>query len=86
MHNALFCSDVSQAMRLSIVTITTVCYVDIYPAPGAAKPTIAIRAVSGTMRMAIPLDSIGSCFSDVWKRRDRILRAQILHNRFVQHG
>merc|ERR550525_795827 len=61
---------------LTIVSMTTLGYGDMYPTADAGRVCIGLCVVSATVFMAIPIGIIGNAFNDVWKNRDRILLMQ----------
>lgn len=78
--------SIPQAMYLTIVTIATVGYGDVYPITVGGKITACILILSGVMYMAMPLAIVGSNFVQAWNDRDRTLLAHRVSDQLVQFG
>jgi len=78
--------SLSQALWLTMVSMTTVGYGDVAPVSAEGKFAVASLVVASALYMAVPLGIIGNCFSEVWQNRERILLLHVLRTRFEQWG
>lgn len=78
--------DLSHAMWLTVVSMTTVGYGDITPVTWLGRATVGVLVTWSMMYMAIPLGILGSCFSQVWHDRDRHLLGHRVRGALMQHG
>jgi hypothetical protein len=74
------------AIWLSVVTIATVGYGDVYPVTTGGTLCIIALIIVSLGFMAIPLGIIGGAFTQVWNDRDRILLMQRTRDRLKKWG
>eukprot|EP00928_Gymnodinium_smaydae_P099703 TRINITY_DN9588_c0_g2_i1.p1 TRINITY_DN9588_c0_g2~~TRINITY_DN9588_c0_g2_i1.p1 ORF type:complete len:590 (+),score=69.08 TRINITY_DN9588_c0_g2_i1:69-1838(+) len=78
--------SLSQALWLTVVSMTTVGYGDVIPMTAQGRIVVVVLVVTSALYMAVPLGIIGNCFSDVWRDRERILLLHVLRTRLSQWG
>merc|ERR1711924_167811 len=74
------------ALWMTVVTMTTVGYGDVYPMTIGGYCTCSLLAVMSLLYMAMPLSIIGSIFTNVWEDRDRIMLMKKTRTRLAQWG
>jgi len=74
------------AMWLTIMSMTTIGYGDIYPVTSSGRVIISALSIFSAMYMAIPLGIIGSSFSHVWGDRNRRSLTRRFRDRLVRAG
>jgi len=74
------------AMWLTIMSVTTIGYGDIFPVTGAGRIIISGLSIFSTMYMAVPLGIIGNSFSQVWADRNQRLLTHRFRIRLFQAG
>mmetsp|Transcript_10650 Transcript_10650/g.26467 ORF Transcript_10650/g.26467 Transcript_10650/m.26467 type:complete len:513 (+) Transcript_10650:2-1540(+) len=84
------CSDhidsLPTALWLTIVTLTTVGYGDLYPRTDWGRIFVAILVIASLLYMAIPIGIVGNAFNHVWEDRDRLLLMQCTRKRLKEWG
>eukprot|EP00929_Paragymnodinium_shiwhaense_P001667 TRINITY_DN101904_c0_g1_i1.p1 TRINITY_DN101904_c0_g1~~TRINITY_DN101904_c0_g1_i1.p1 ORF type:complete len:788 (+),score=154.35 TRINITY_DN101904_c0_g1_i1:147-2510(+) len=78
--------SISHAMWLSLVTMTTVGYGDVYAVTTPGRLVSVFMIIAGNLYMAIPIGIIGAAFTEVWNDRDSILLRHRLKDRLAQWG
>jgi hypothetical protein len=79
-------ASLTEAIWLSVVTISTVGYGDVYPVTTGGRLCIIVLIVVSVLYMAIPLGIIGGAFTQVWQDRDRVLVMQRTRDRLTKWG
>lgn len=74
------------AIWLSVVTISTVGYGDVYPTTTGGRTCIIALIITSILYMPVPLGIIGGAFTQVWNDRDRILLMQRTRDRLKKWG
>jgi len=79
-------TSLPKAFWLTLVTMTTVGYGDIYPTTDAGICITGVLIIITVLYMAIPLGIVGEAFAKTWQDRDRILLMQRTRERLCQWG
>lgn len=79
-------TSLPKAFWLTIVTMTTVGYGDMYPITDAGIFITGVLIMTTVLYMAIPLGIVGDAFAQTWQDRDRILLMQRTRERLHQWG
>jgi hypothetical protein len=74
------------AAWLSLVTMTTVGYGDMYPQTNAGRFITGVLIVITVLYMAVPLGIVGNAFTQTWNDRDRILLMRRTREALIQWG
>eukprot|EP00928_Gymnodinium_smaydae_P021319 TRINITY_DN18301_c0_g2_i1.p1 TRINITY_DN18301_c0_g2~~TRINITY_DN18301_c0_g2_i1.p1 ORF type:complete len:516 (+),score=47.11 TRINITY_DN18301_c0_g2_i1:111-1658(+) len=77
---------ISHAMWLTLVTMSTVGYGDVYPETQLGRWVTTILIVVSGLYMAIPIGIVGNAFSTVWEDRDRLLLLHRLREGITRSG
>jgi len=74
------------AMWLSIVTLTTVGYGDVYPVTSEGSAAVSVLVIISVLYLGMPIGLIGRAFTSVWDDRERILLMWRTRDRLTQWG